>query len=252
MIEIYSLKIKTKKKTLFNLPNVIESTDFIFKEGDVIVISSKFVSMSEGSLVDLSAVKVSQEAKKLAKQYYMDPRFVEMVIRESDIIFGGLPGFLLSIKDGILAPNSGIDKSNVPENYVICLPKDPFMTAENIRTHFLVNHGLKIGVIISDSRLMPTRIGTIGVAIGCSGIEPVEDLRGKKDLWGKKIKYTLKASADCLATMGTFMMGESDESIPIVVIRGSNVPLTDRRLTWKNLAIDYNNDIYLRGYKPLA
>jgi len=182
----------------------------------------------------------------------MDPRFVEMVIRESDIIFGGLPGFLLSIKDGILAPNSGIDKSNVPENYVICLPKDPFMTAENIRTHFLVNHGLKIGVIISDSRLMPTRIGTIGVAIGCSGIEPVEDLRGKKDLWGKKIKYTLKASADCFATMGTFMMGESDESIPIVVIRGSNVPLTDRRLTWKNLAIDYNNDIYLRGYKPLA
>ena len=122
--------------------------------------------------------------------------FVEMVIRESDIIFGGLPGFLLSIKNGILAPNAGIDKSNVPENYIICFPKDPFTTAENIRTYFLVISWMKIGVVISDSRLMPTRMGTIGVAIGCSGIEPVEDLRGNKDLLGQVFKYTLKATAD--------------------------------------------------------
>jgi coenzyme F420-0:L-glutamate ligase len=246
MIHLIPIKIK-KKKEMFDLPHVITSTGFIFNENDIIIVSSKFVSISEGSLLDLSNVKVSLEAKNLAEKYYMDPRVVEMVIRDSDIIFGGLPGFLLAIKNGVLAPNAGIDKSNVPENFIICLPHNAFYSAEKIRLHFLLEYGLKIGVVISDSRLMPTRIGTVGVAVGCAGIEPVEDLRGHKDLYGNIMKYTLKANADSLATMGTFVMGESDESVPVVVVRGAKIPLTDRKLTWKDLAIEYNDDIYLRG-----
>src|ERR687893_1902210 len=106
---------------------------------------------------------------------------------------------------------------------------------------------IQVGIIISDSRLMPTRIGTTGVAIGCAGIEPVEDQRGNKDLFGNVLKYTLKATADSLATMGTFVMGESNESIPLVVIRGINISFTDRRLSWEDLAIDYETDIYFRS-----
>lgn len=246
MIFVKPIKIKTKKK-IFNLFDTLMSSECEFKDGDILVLSSKFVSMSEGSVLDLQKIRPSPKAKKLAEIYQMDPSFVEVVIRESDVIFGGLPGFLLTIKNGILAPNAGIDKSNIPKNKVICLPLDPFLSAENLRLEFLVRSGIKVGIVISDSRLMPTRIGTTGVAIGCSGIEPVEDQRGKKDLFGHIMKYTLKATADSLATIGTFVMGESNESVPLVVIRGSNISFTDRKLCWKDFAIDYQTDLYFRG-----
>lgn len=246
MIFVKPIKIKTKKK-IFNLFDTLISSKCKFKDRDILVLSSKFVSMSEGSVLDLQKIRPSSKAKKLAEIYQMDPSFVEVVIRESDVIFGGLPGFLLTIKNGILAPNAGIDKSNIPKNKVICLPLDPFISAENLRLEFLVRSGIKVGIVISDSRLMPTRIGTTGLAIGCSGIEPVEDQRGKKDLFGHIMKYTLKATADSLATIGTFVMGESNESVPVVVIRGSNISFTDRKLCWKDFAIDYQTDLYFRG-----
>ena len=251
MIIVKGIKIKTKKK-MFNLFETLISAKYEFKDGDILVLSSKFVSMSEGSIVDLLKIRPSSKAKNLAKNYQMNPSFVEVVIRESDVIFGGLPGFLLTIKNGILAPNAGIDKSNIPSNYVICLPIDPFISAENLRMEFLIRSGIKVGIVISDSRLMPTRIGTTGVAIGCSGIEPVEDQRGKKDLFGHIMKFTLKATADALATIGTFVMGESNEAVPLVVIRGSNIPFTDRKLCWKDFAIDYQTDLYFRGIQNFA
>ena len=246
LIILNPIKIKTKRK-MFDLFGTIISSKFKFKDNDILVLSSKFVSMSEGSVLDLQKIKPSNKAKEIAKNYQMDPTLVEAVIRESDLIFGGLPGFLLTIRRGILAPNAGIDKSNVPSNNIICLPNDPFLSAETLRLEFLTRLGIQVGIIISDSRLMPTRIGTTGVAIGCSGIEPVEDQRGNKDLFGNVLKYTLKATADSLATMGTFVMGESNESIPVVVIRGINIAFTDRRLSWEDLAIDYETDIYFRS-----
>ena len=246
LIILNPIKIKTQRK-MFDLFDTIISSKFKFKDNDILVLSSKFVSMSEGSVLDLEKIKPSNKAKEIAKTYQMDPTLVEAVIRESDIIFGGLPGFLLTIRKGILAPNAGIDKSNVPSNTIICLPNDPFLSAESLRLEFLTRLGIQVGIIISDSRLMPTRIGTTGVAIGCAGIEPVEDQRGKKDLFGNVLKYTLKATADSLATMGTFVMGESNESIPVVVIRGIDIAFTDRRLSWEDLAIDYETDIYFRS-----
>lgn len=248
MIILNPIKIKTQRK-LFDLFDTIIASKFKFKDKDVLILSSKFVSMSEGSILDLKKIKPGNKAKEIAKTYQMEPSLVEAVIRESDFILGGLPGFLLTIRNGILAPNAGIDKSNVPFNNIICLPNDPFLSAENLRLEFLTRLGIKVGIIISDSRLMPTRIGTTGVAIGCAGIEPVEDQRGNKDLFGHVLKYTLKATADSLATMGTFVMGESNESIPVVVIRGLNIPFTDRRLSWRDLAIDHRTDIYFRCMK---
>ena len=246
MIFLQPIKLKTKKK-IFDLFDTIISSKCEFKDGDILVLSSKFVSMSEGSVLDLRNIRPSYKAKKISKKYQMDPMLVEVVIRECDVIFGGLPGFLLTMRNGILAPNAGIDKSNVPSNCVICLPLDPFISADNLRMEFLIKLGIKVGIVISDSRLMPTRIGTTGVAIGCSGIEPVEDQRGKKDLFGHVMKYTLKATADSLATMGTFVMGESNESVPLVLIRGTNVSFTDRKLSWQDFAINYQTDIYFRS-----
>ena len=139
----------------------------------------------------------------LASKFHMDPKIAEITLRESDYIFGGLPGFLLSIRDGMIAPNAGIDKSNVPRGLIVLYPNDAFKTAENLRLKFLINRNVRVGIVIADSRLMPTRIGTIGVAIASSGFEPVEDERGKKDLFGNVLKVTLKAVADGLEPSGS-------------------------------------------------
>jgi coenzyme F420-0:L-glutamate ligase/coenzyme F420-1:gamma-L-glutamate ligase len=179
----------------------------------------------------------------------MNAKLVELVIRESDYIFKGIPGFLLAIRDGIIAPNAGIDKSNVSSGFVILYPRQAFKTAENLRRKFLLNLGIKVMVIIADSRLMPTRIGTTGIAISCAGFEPVEDQRGKIDLFGNILKVTLKAVADSLATIGVSAMGESNELIPGVVIRNIKVIATDRKLSWHDMAVDATEDIYMRAVK---
>jgi F420-0:gamma-glutamyl ligase len=96
---------------------------------------------------------------------------------------------------------------------------------------------------------MPTRIGTVGVAIACSGFEPVEDERGKKDLFGNVLRVTFRAVADGLAATGVAIMGEGRESIPAVVVRGFKVTPTDRKLSKHDMAIDPEQDIYIRGLK---
>ena len=213
------------------------------------MISSKFVSMSEGALLRLGEIKVSKEARIIATRYKMDPKIAELTLRESDYILGGIPGFLLSIRDGMIAPNAGIDKSNVPPGFVILYPDDAFKTAEYLRSKFLLECRIRVGIVIADSRLMPTRIGTVGVAIACSGFEPVEDERGKKDLFGNVLRVTFRAVADGLAATGVAIMGEGSESIPAVVVRGFKITPTDRSLSKHDMAIDPEQDIYIRGLK---
>jgi coenzyme F420-0:L-glutamate ligase len=203
--------------------------------------------MSEGSIVNLCNVKVSKKAKMLAIKCYMDAKMAELVLRESDHIVKGMPGFLLATKDGMIAPNAGIDKSNVPKGCAILYPHHPFEVAEKLRQKFLVRFGIRVGVVIADSRLMPTRIGTTGVAISCAGFEPIEDLRGKRDLFGNILRVTFKAVADGLATMGVAIMGESDESTPVAIIRGAKVTWSDERFSWQDMAVEPDQDIYLRS-----
>jgi coenzyme F420-0:L-glutamate ligase / coenzyme F420-1:gamma-L-glutamate ligase len=251
--KLYSLKVSpltlSLKKTKFDLFSSLNQSGFKFRENDVLVISSKYVSVSEGSVIKLDKVKVSKIARFLSSKYHIHAKMAELTLRESDYIFGGIPGLLLAAKDGILAPNAGLDKSNVPRGSIVMYPRDPFKTAENLRRRFLLNLGIKIGVIISDSRLMPTRIGTTGVAIACAGIEPIEDQRGKKDLFGNILRVTFKAVADSLATIGVAVMGESNESRPAAVIRNLSLVHTNRKLSWQDMAIDAANDIYIRGIK---
>jgi coenzyme F420-0:L-glutamate ligase / coenzyme F420-1:gamma-L-glutamate ligase len=245
-MEIFPIKIQ-KKGVSFNLFNAIVDSEFKFQDNDILVISSKFVSMSEGSLIDLKNVKISKRAKALASRFIMDDRIAQVALQESQHIVSGIPGFLLTINDGMIAPNAGIDKSNSPPGKVIVYPKDSFKSARQLRKKFFDKLRIKIGIVISDSRLMPTRVGCTGVAVAVSGFEPVEDQRGKNDLFGKKLRVTFKATADCLATIGVFVMGESNESIPIVVIRGVDVNRTERNLSMKDMTVDPKIDIYLRN-----
>lgn len=218
----------------------------VYRDGDILVVSSKFVAMSEGRVVKLDAVKPSAKARSLAKKFRMDARLAELVLEESDLIVGGIPGFVLAVRKGMMAPNAGIDKSNVPAGHVILYPKNPFASAEKLRKKFK-ERGTRLGIVLADSRLMPTRRGTTGIAIACAGFEPVEDDRGKKDLFGNTLRVTFRAVADSLATAGVAVMRESAESTPAAVVRGFPVTWTDKKLSWRDMAVPAKRDIYLRG-----
>ena len=237
-------------KARFDLYTVLQG--FEYKKDDILVISSKFVSMSEGRIIDLGKVRVGKKAQTLADKCSMDPKMAQLVLKESDYILKGVPGFLLAIRKGMIAPNAGIDRSNVPKGFAILYPRDPFGTAEKLRQKFRADSRIRIGIVIADSRLMPTRIGTTGVAIACAGFQPVEDLRGKQDLFGNILKYTLKAVADGLATMGVSVMGEGNESTPAAIVRGATVTWSDKKFSWKDMAVSPSEDIYLASTRGLS
>ncbi|MDG7016264.1 MAG: coenzyme F420-0:L-glutamate ligase [Nitrososphaerota archaeon] len=222
------------------------------KEGDVLVISSKFLAISEGRVVKLKGVVPGDKAKGLAARYRMDPRLCELVIRESDEVIGGVPGFLLTVKEGLLTPNAGIDKSNIKHGMVVLYPQRPQSLALMIRRGLEFSLGVDVAVVVCDSRLMPMRRGTTGVAIASSGLESILDLRGKRDLFGNVLKVTSQAIADDLSSAAQLLMGESDEATPVVLVRGLNEKLMrDVEYPSAKFSISADECVYLRslGYK---
>jgi coenzyme F420-0:L-glutamate ligase/coenzyme F420-1:gamma-L-glutamate ligase len=238
-----------KKTGRFDLYQSFRTSGFEFEENDILVISSKYMSMSEGSVLKLNKVNSSQKAKVASTLFHMNEKIVELTLREADYVFKGVPGFLLSFKDGILAPNAGIDKSNVPNGFAVLYPHFPFKTANNLRRQFLIDMNIHVRIVVADSRLMPGRIGTIGVAIASVGFEPTEDQRGERDLFGRVLRVSIKAVSDSLATMAVAVMGEGNESIPAAVIRGIRVSSTDRNLSWRDTTVNADQDLYLRGLR---
>lgn len=225
------------------------------RDGDILVISSKFVAVSEGRVVRLSGVKPGERAKLLASQYRMDPRLCELVLRESDDVLGGIPGFILASKEGLLTPNAGIDKSNVRHGTVVLYPRRPETSAWTIREAIKFSRGVSVGVVICDSRLSPTRRGTTGVAVATSGLEAVVDMRGKVDLFGNVLKVTSQGLADDLSSAAEVLMGESDEATPIVLVRGVRRKLLkETEYPGGRFAISMEECVYLRslGYSGRA
>jgi coenzyme F420-0:L-glutamate ligase/coenzyme F420-1:gamma-L-glutamate ligase len=245
--EVFALKLPPMASP-FDLHEAISNTNFSFKQKDILIVSSKFVSISERAVVRIDRIKASQKAKVIAKKFQMDEKLTELVLREADQIYGGIPGFLLCKKNGMLCPNAGIDRSNIPKGYAVLYPPLPFESADRLRLNFLNKSKLKVFVVISDSRLMPGRLGTSGVAIAVSGFRPVIDERGKKDLFGNTLRVTMRAAGDGLASIGVALMGESFESTPVIVVRGFEVKEDNRSMNWQDLAIDPLEDIYRRSF----
>jgi coenzyme F420-0:L-glutamate ligase/coenzyme F420-1:gamma-L-glutamate ligase len=247
-LEIIPIHLE-KESSRFDIYDKItkNTQDITIENYDILVISSKYLSISEGRIKKLDDVIPSQNAIQMAKKFHINPKMMELIIRESDEIFGGLYGFVLTSVHKILAPNAGIDKSNVPKEHVVLYPKHPYESIENLRNKFLINSGKKIGIVLSDSRILPMRKGTVGVALACSGFEPVIDLKGTKDLFGNVLKYTSQNIADCLASIGTLVMGESDASTPVIILRGLKIKFTNKPISGESLAIESKFDIYIRG-----
>jgi len=197
------------------------------QNGDVVVLAESAVATAEGRVVRLTDIELTAEACDLAQKYQLDPREMQLIIEECDEICGGVPGAALTITRGTLSPNAGIDSSNAPEGCVVLMPKDPQKSAASIREGLEKACSCHIGVIIGDSRTQPLRLGCVGIALGTSGLEPVEDARGSLDLFGKELKITRKAVADNMVSAAQLMMGEAGESIPAVIIRGAPVKMIE-------------------------
>jgi coenzyme F420-0:L-glutamate ligase/coenzyme F420-1:gamma-L-glutamate ligase len=206
---------------------VAESEAGSFRSGDVLVVAESALATAEGRIVHVDEVVPSRESEKTAERYGMDPRVVEVVTRESDSVVGGIPGFLLCMKGGTLLPNAGVDASNAPPGCLVLLPADPERSARDIRKAVAERTGARVGVIIADSRTHAMRAGCSGVAIGCSGITAVIDIRGRSDLFGRRLEVTKQALADNIASAAEIVMGEADESTPAAVVRGLEIPIGD-------------------------
>jgi len=197
------------------------------EEGDIVAIADKIVAISEGRVVDFEEMKPSKRAKALAEKYMLEPGFVELVIRESDEIYGGVPRALLTLKNDIIIANAGIDHKNAPENSASLWPSKPDETAAKLRREIEARTRKRVCVILVDSHVTPMRMGTVGLALGIAGFRPVKDCRGMRDLYGKPLRVTRINLADDLASAAHFLMGETTERVPAVIIRNSNVEVTD-------------------------
>lgn len=249
-IEFIPIHVKVKKERfdLFRtILDEVEKNGERLEDGDILVISSKFVAMSEGRIVRLSDVIPSPEAEDLASKIHMPSNLAELILREADLVFAGLPGFALTIKDGVFTPNAGIDRSNVQEGWAVLYPRSSFRKAEILRRRILLETGKKIGIIITDSRLLPLRSGTTGIAIGVAGFNPIKDERGRKDLFNNVLRVTLRALADDISAGAQLIMGEANEGIPIVIVRNTGIKLHDKPIDYEHMIVNCYECIYVRG-----
>ena len=194
-------------------------------DGDVLVVAQKIVSKAEGRYVDVTTVRPSERAVALAAEVDKDPRFVEVVLSEAKRVVRHRPGLLIvEHRLGFVMANAGIDHSNVaaPDGgeQVLLLPVDPDGSAHTLRQRLMDVFGVAIGIIISDSFGRPWRKGTVGVAIGAAGLPAFVDLRGHPDLFGRELLVTETGFADEIAAAAGLLMGQADEAIPIVLVRG--------------------------------
>jgi coenzyme F420-0:L-glutamate ligase/coenzyme F420-1:gamma-L-glutamate ligase len=207
----------------------LEAAGLSVADGDVLVVTSKLLSRAEGRFVELPHVVPSARAIELAAQVGKDPQAVELILRESSAVSRQAPGVLVvRHRLGFVVANAGIDSSNaVPPDappgsgpWALLLPEAPDASAAAIRARVEGESGKKVGVVITDSFGRPFRVGTVGIAIGVSGLPPVWDRRGEPDLFGRVLENTITALADQVAAVADLVAGQAAERRPLVLVRG--------------------------------
>jgi coenzyme F420-0:L-glutamate ligase/coenzyme F420-1:gamma-L-glutamate ligase len=196
-------------------------------DGDVLTIAHKVVSKSEGRIRALSEVTVSERATALAAQLGKDPRHVQVVLDETSTVLRAAHGVLICVtRHGFICANAGVDASNVPgEDAVVMLPHDPDRSARSLRAQIRELTGASPAIVITDSFGRAWRRGQMDVAIGCAGVSPLEDWRGRADAHGRELKATWIAIADELAAAAD-LARRKDGHQPVVLIRGADRHVT--------------------------
>jgi coenzyme F420-0:L-glutamate ligase/coenzyme F420-1:gamma-L-glutamate ligase len=189
------------------LSAAIRSSGETLQDGDIVAVSSKYTAISEGRIVKMDEVQVSAEAQAIA----------------------------------------GLDRSNIPNGFAVLFPEYPYRSAEQIRQALQKEFGVKLGVILTDSWLMPGRLGTTGVALATAGFHPIQDERGKIDLFGNPMQVTQRGIADTICAAAELVMGERDEATPIAIVRNTEVPLLDLEVSEDDVSIPWHECIYVQS-----
>ena len=207
--------------------NALIKNEILLENADILVVAQKVVSKAEGRRVALSQITPRPAAIELANSTQKDPRVVELILQESKEVIRSRPGaIIVEHRLGFVCANAGIDRSNIAvegnsgEEVVLLLPQDADASAAQLRGYLEKLSGTQIGVMIIDSHGRAWRLGTVGAAIGISGLPGLMDLRGRPDLFGWQLKITQVGVADELAAAASLMMGQSAEGTPVVHVRG--------------------------------
>ena len=223
----------------------ILKNQLIINDNDIIVIAQKVVSKAENRYVDLEKIKISDDAINLASKLNRNPGFIQAVINESNKILSTKKNVIIvEHKLGFINVNAGIDLSNVPsKKLALLLPEDPRKSAKDIQNYLSEKLNKKISIIITDSITRPYRSGVINIALASYNIQSLEDLKGQKDIYGKKLKGTEVAIADQIASAAGLLMGQGDEKQPVIVVKGLNKNTYQTNNAF-NLIVKENEDLY--------
>ena len=229
-VEVFALEGIPEVRPGDDLPALLVAalrrlTDVLpLREDDVLVVTQKIVSKAEGAIVDLTTIEPRPEAVEFARRWDRDPRQLEVVLRQARRVVRWQNGVLITeTPHGFVCANGGVDASNVgPESggIVTLLPVDPDASADRIRAAVRAAFDVDVPVIVSDSFGRPWRWGITDVAIGVSGMRPIDDLRGTPDADGRVMKSTIRATADEIATAAELAFGKTARR-PAAVVRGA-------------------------------
>lgn len=249
LIAVETRVVKTGDDLVDLVLESLKAQGLQLEDNDVLALTSKVVSCSEGRIVKLSKVRPSEEAKRLAKEYSLKPEFAELILQEANRIYGGVEKAVLTFKNGVMAANAGIDNKNAPSDYAVLWPKDPAASVREVRDRIKRRTGKDVAVMIVDSGLVPLRIGTTGLALAVAGFKPIRDNRGCKDLFGKPIVITRQAVADDLASAAHLLMGEATEKTPAVLIKGAPVDFDDGTYGSSDMMMPFKECIFMNTLK---
>lgn len=225
-MRLYAVKtsiIKTGENLVEVILESLKRQNLQLENGDVLALASKIIAYAEGRVAKLSNINPSEKAKELAKKFSLQPEFAELILKEADRIYGGVERAVLTLKNGVLTANAGIDNKNVPVGFVVLWPKNAEKWAKDIREEITDRTDKHVAVLIVDSGLVPLRLGTKGLALAVAGFKPVIDFRGEKDIFGKTLIITRHAVADDLASAAHLLMGEVAERTSVVLIKDAPV-----------------------------
>ncbi len=232
------MQVKAIKTSIFkegdSLPDFIVRHIPRLQERSVFVVTSKIVSLSEKRTAKIKNKKTKEDLIRKESEFAMPTKYV-----------------WLTIKDGQAMASSGIDESNA-NGKLILLPKDSFKTAESLRKILKKKYKIKnLGILITDSRTIPLKMGVVGMAVGYAGFKGLKSYVGKKDIFGRKFHFSRTNIADSLATCAVLVMGEGDEQQPLAIIKNAPVEFCEK-VPKKELYISPKDDMYAPIFRKLS
>ncbi len=229
-LEFIPVKTRTINPPKDDITDIFDSLKI--KDGDIIFITSKIMGIAEGRTIKTDAIEKEELIQQEAERYLP---FLNSA---------GNFHVNLSVTQNILIPAAGIDESNA-DGYFVMWPKNPDKSCRKIRNYLMKKHGVqRLGVVSTDSHTTPLRWGVTGITIGLSGIEPLRDIRGDPDLFGRLMRVTKVDLIDPLTSMAVLLMGEGNESTPIVILRGyEGIPFSDEA-SMDSFKITPEEDLY--------